>query len=579
MASGWLNHKQLMIVKGIGKTPGDTNSAEPDPVVFNLMAEDQVSLTPNGWTPQIAAVKSGGVWADSPISDGRQLLTAPVGNVTEKIEILIADNSYLGVMKQLDTLYQMARDCRDFWQTQTQVHPVYLLWYAGCGAGQQFAQLFNIELAPEYQDATRPTIKVTITLEREPYWRAIPPGANPKIWTYYVNLSHPQYNTSGASLVANSDHLITQTIQNKAEWNPTAYGLQTVFLSQNFIDITASQVPGDAPALIEMSLTSDLRVSSDIYIARYSLPQTSVGHDAISRANSFTLNAGDGSVGTATKRNTGSATTGALSNGSSVNFFDAFRQSTGIDANFADFVTWGESSGTGLIRLDRNFFSGSFAIFCRGRNGSAAAPLTGDMRIRLVIDEFENNATQYLNSITLPETNPSAGVGSYVLTYMGTITIPFENRAVQSLSGYGLQFQESTANFRVRLQQKVDVATANRVFEFSDLIFMPISDGFFQAKLNFNSSNTSSVVLYDNTGYLSRGNADPSVLGYLTNSISGGVNQELRGQDIYLSPHKNQRLYVIFSSFDIAGNIASYLNQTQVVRLNIVPRWSSIRDT
>ena len=39
VAGTWLDHKQLMIIKGIGKTPGDIYSAESDPVIVNLMGE------------------------------------------------------------------------------------------------------------------------------------------------------------------------------------------------------------------------------------------------------------------------------------------------------------------------------------------------------------------------------------------------------------------------------------------------------------------------------------------------------------------------------------------------------------
>lgn len=132
----WLDHKQLMIIKGIGKTPGDIYSAENDPVIVNLMS-GIITLDQNGWSPEIAQVKSGGVWVDSPLSDGRELLAAAAGNVIEKMTVIIADSSYLSVMKALSGLNQMANDCRDYWQTEYQIDPVYLAWWAGCGVGTQ----------------------------------------------------------------------------------------------------------------------------------------------------------------------------------------------------------------------------------------------------------------------------------------------------------------------------------------------------------------------------------------------------------------------------------------------------------
>lgn len=157
MAYDWLNHKTLRIVKGIGKLPTDTNSAENDPVVFNLLSEP-VALTMDGWSPQIAALKSGGVWADSPISDGRSLIAAPVGNVTEKMTFIIADSTFLGVQRHLLALNDMALDCRAFWEGQAQIDPVYLAWWAGCGKGEQYALLYNMDVTTEYLSADKPSL-------------------------------------------------------------------------------------------------------------------------------------------------------------------------------------------------------------------------------------------------------------------------------------------------------------------------------------------------------------------------------------------------------------------------------------
>ena len=96
----WLNHKALQIIKGLPQVPGDQFSAEAKLTIFDLMS-GTVSLDPEDeWSPQIAPVKNGGVWTESPISDGRRLLAAPAGNVIEKITILISGSGYLEVMKQ-----------------------------------------------------------------------------------------------------------------------------------------------------------------------------------------------------------------------------------------------------------------------------------------------------------------------------------------------------------------------------------------------------------------------------------------------------------------------------------------------
>lgn len=573
MTSGWLNHKALQIIKGVGKTPADTNSAEIDPVVVNLLS-GLFTLDQDGWSPAIPDTKNGGVWADSPISDGRQLLAAPANNVTEKMTINISDSSYLGVMRAYSALNKMVLDCRAYWESRVQIDPVYLMWSAGCNNPPlpQYALIYNIDLAPEYVDSPTPTMQISMTLERESWWRGIPPGANPKLWTYYVNTSHPQFNSGVSTLATLSDHLITQTIQNKFEWTPTAFGLQTTPITQNYIDISAALVPGDAPALVEMSITSDVENPVNLYIGLSSKDQSQLSHDGTTHYNSYILNAGDAAVVTAVKTNTGSSTTGVRSNGSAVNFFDVVRTVTGIDANPVIFAEW----GTGLIKLDRQLMRGTFAIFCRCSNNSGT-PTLGDMRIRVNFSENESGLGNS-NIINGQWVNPPVIGTARQLTYMGTITIPFSDRAVTSSLGYGIQIQNSNSNMYIILEQQVLVATANRILEVTDLILMPLDEGLCSIVDNGAQINASAVSVLDNTGYSTHGELQQVGYNYFVNSDAGGVSQEVRGDNLYLKPRTDQRLYFIADSWN-GASVFSRLTQTFGIRLNIIPRWSGIRDT
>ena len=575
----WLSHKQLQIIKGIGATPGDTYSAENAPQVVNLMG-GIISL--EDWSPNIPAIKGGGVWASSPISDGRQLLAAPVGNVVEKMSIRITDTSYLGIMTQMTALNQMVQDCRDFWQSDYQIDPVYLMWYASYGAGPQYALISNIDLAPEYEQSPSPSIRVSISIEREPAWRGIPPGANPRIWTYYVDPSKPQFNVNAASLVGLvpgvSKDLITISVRNKHEWVAAAAGLQVTPLTKNYIDITAAQVPGDAPALVSLAIAHGSIPISTVIIAKTSKRYSGVDHLGITRANALNLNAGDGNTATVVTKTAGTSVTGIVSNGGA-SFYYGERNATGIDANFVTAVGWGGPTGANGIRLDRQFFRGTFAVFARATNNSAA-PTLADMRMRVFIEEFEDNATfQYISSITLPEVQVPLTVvdPGQVLSYMGTVTLPLSNRAVVSPLGYGVQLQEALSNLRVSLQLKYDVATANRIFRVLDLIFVPVDEGMAQLVGTTNTTAASSVGIVDNTGYLSRGEIKQSAFLYNANAITGGSSQEIRGQHIMLKPGVNQRLYFLTTGQYAAG-IQSYQDQPLTIGLNIVPRWFGIRD-
>lgn len=583
----WLSHKQLMIIRGIGKTPSDTYSAESNPIIVNLMGGP---ITLAEWSPNIPVMKGGGVWSDSPIADGRQLLAAPVANVTEKLSINIADSSYLGVQKQLNSLNQMVQDCRDYWQTQEQIDPVYLMWAVSCDGNPalpQYALIYNIEVAPEYQPSITPSIRVSITIEREPAWRPIPPGANPKLWTYYVNSAHPQFNVNVASLLTLSDHLITQVINNKHEWSPTALGLQTTPITQNYIEIQASQVPGDAPALVELSIEPSSTSIKPIntYISRTTKPLVATGHDAITRAQALNLNAGDAddAIGSLTKTNVGTLL-GVRSNNSAVNYYAGVRTVTGADGAMVLAAIWGTSGpGVPILQLDRELYRGTFAVFIRAFNTSAAAPVLTDMKMQ--ISFAGGNAVESINPVTLPSVYvPLLDTNiDYGLTYMGTITIPFANKSIVSGLGYGRQIQETTSNLRVYVDQQVLVATANRSFTLIDVILVPMDEGMAYVYTTPLDGSTLTSLILDNTGYLARGELQQVAYSFQRNAAdayvtSGGSAQEMRGQSIMLKPGVKQRIYFLNNYFVGTGNPRQGLVDSFTVRLNIVPRWLGIRD-
>jgi len=585
MVSGWLNHRELMIIKGIGKTPGDNYSAENDPVTVNLMS-GSITLEQNGWTPEIAQVKNGGVWTDSPLSDGRELLAAAAGNVVEKISINIKDSSYLGVMRAFSGLNQMALDCRDYWQKEYQIDPVYLAWWAGCGVGPQYALLSNIELSPEYLDAGSPTMRVSITAEREPYWRGIPPGANPKLWTFYVNDWRVGSNKALSDLALTSfaggvkGDLVNVTLNNKHEWSPTAYGLQTTPITKNYIDIPANLIPGDAPALCSIASLSTIGSTDILYIGKTSKKYSGIGHDGILRATALNLNAGDADSTSAITKTAGA--TGVVSNGSAVTTYYGDRTVTGIDANYVTAVSWGGSHLANSVKLDREFYRGTFAVFVRASNSSVTPVLT-DMKMRVYIEEMEDSTNKEIASMTLPEVYvpiDTVGVVGGILSYMGVVTLPLSSRSVVSQLGYGRQLQEADSNLHIVVQQQVLVATANRKFDIIDLILMPIDEGLIQVIDNPSVFGIAGFELLDNTGYLTRGQTMSNSVGYYTKDISGGVSLQTLGQDILLSPKVAQRLYFLWSFFSSSVNDRYSSTQDALkIGINIVPRWAGIRDS
>jgi hypothetical protein len=126
-------------------------------------------------------------------------------------------------------------------------------------------------------------------------------------------------------------------------------------------------------------------------------------------------------------------------------------------------------------------------------------------------------------------------------------------------------------------------ATANRTFIITDLILIPIDEGMAQVAVSQATLSTTGALVFDNTGYLARGDAKQNAVSYVTNANSGGVSQEVRGQDIQLAPKVAQRLYFIKDIYEgntstpTAPTYAAQASDRMTIMLNIVPRWSGIR--
>lgn len=547
MTFDWLNHTALQIVKGIGKTIGDTQSIEIDPVIVNLMGGQ---FTLQEFTPNIPSVKNGGVWAESPINDGRQLLAAPVANVTEKITCLISGTGAGDTAGALVSLGQMVTDCRNFWQTYVQINPVYLKWQVQCGAGPQYALLYDIEIAPTYLAADVPTIRVDITLEREPYWRPLPPGGNPKQWTY-EGVLHQAFSKSVASLATGTNHLVVATLKNECAWvNRTTLPVT----NKNFFDIPAASIAGDAPALVEVFLnnTADF---VNYYIGLSTKPTT-----VFTSQRCLDFNACDAALGTDA---TTAADTGAP---------NQFSTGTALrgSVSFATVATTAmrfEWRGDNLSQPDigDTLTRGRYAVLLRCRQNGGTL---GDIKMLLKYG-FGVGAAGPGPGITT-EVSPTlqAGAGnttSWPITYMGILEIPTFDRASGDDSGGGLYAGTGSKDFMIDIWARRTAGAG--VLYVADMFLLPIDE--YAAQLIVNDPAGNDFAYLDNTGYFGHGDTrDILTLGGINN------NNEIRGTALMLDPSVSNRIHILGYAADGTSKVQG--NDINV-KLNIIPRWSGIR--
>lgn len=554
-------HEYLALVIGFERVPGDSRSAEQPLDTLALMGSRGFALDPDeGWLPQMPALKDGGVWAESSTSLGRTLIAGSDGNVTESMRLVVGTGDPLALHSYIVKLNRFIEMARRYWATTYQVLPVYLKWKAISGAGYQYALVYNIDATVEYPgNENSGVVDVTLSVEREPYWRAIAPGANPKL--YYYEKNKLAWNLANASLISGNDHWAVDTVENEQSWF-ASYGAEN---SKPYIEI--SGIPGDAPALMSLEFnggSTNYNITK-IYAARETkntpLAVRSISSSiGIRRVNILNAaNAGSISADSPRVADTGAPiyTSTQTRQRREVTFTttasNALRASFGTPENF-NFAT----------------MRGKYAVLARMRqvNGSF-----GHVTVSLVFKQGDFIAATLRANPILSGTN--GNTAGWPITYFGDITLPPIGTQIPSSDGYGEAVQEFASGI-LEIWAERSTGTANVYL--ADIIFLPFDEGLFSIEATaFNSGATPYYTIVDNTGYSSRGTE--GAVAYVFQSGSGPANiAQIRGDVFTLQPGVRNRIYLL-----TVGTFSGVADRSQVpenatVRVNIVPRWQGVRD-
>lgn len=566
-------HAILKIVKGVQKTPGDTQSAEVGLDEIDLL--DANGFACDEYDMKLPALKASAVYADSPLADGRTLISGALGNVTETIRLQLTAGTIIQMAAMLSKLGRFKQDCNDFWDTFVQIEPIYLKHQVIGEPGPRYALLYDIDV-----DVDTPLIPseakrtVTLSIERETYWRGIAPGDNPKHWSYIANNQEGQWSAIKAHLLTGVDHLVTGTIQNRAELNAAVSG----FASQNFIDIPAAKIPGDAPALVSISVQQAVAVSATTLLVGKSTTRKTGNTSRFTGVNQltiFTFNVGDSNGGSTDT--TLAADTGAPDNKSGTNQRSVTTFAT--VATMTSRLSWFPSSN------EPNGFSaavlrGRFMVYARARVSAAAS-------VRLQMSVTQGSGTDQL--VTTPVTLSDLGAGGtgnstdWALVYLGVIGIPFtDKRTSVGADGRGIWIDPvGTSEIELKIAAARDSGAGSLYV--SDLIFIPIDEGAIKIVGGFAVGTGATNLLawvYDNSGYFTHGT--PSDYAAIqNNTASSGAtfeadSAEFSGSSLYLTPGVDNRLYFL-AYVESTKRSFPFDPSASSVRVNIIPRWQGYR--
>jgi hypothetical protein len=573
----------LEIVKGIPKAPSDTESAEVDLVILNLLDPNGFSVQTNGWTPAFPGIKRGGTWTESQITDGRTLIAASKDNVTETLNLTIG-NADLGQRFQLlQKLDQLLEDARRKWEG-SQIEPVYIKFKAACASVHQYALIYNGTVAQDNDpfEESNPW-QLTLTLERESAWRmVVPPGGNPlEYWFHSQDKERGKdYTYEDLLLYDNVDHWAWRELDNACEFNGAD---KTTFLTYPWVDVDAIDIPGDAPALLCTTFSVGQKSINQLYMARSTEPRRRYHRELDDFAYMRnTLNAGD--VPSLTVDSCG-----LLTNDQIVNRYIHQETVLAASTTYANAIQWRVGVGVAnpCAPFLLNQMQGEWALYLRCQATSGA---DGDLEARILISSANSIVDQYeMRTAKVPYQNVVANCIEFDLTYMGRVQLPLNGHV--NASGGGVGYDTYNDGWYITVQVRNAVGS-DRVFEILDLVFMPITEGFCvvnpdaQADWPFVSAGASvrpGLIVVDNTGYFNHGHTDDTCI-YVPDSEGAISSLQLLGTAPTAKPGIDNRFYFLIreyhpsSSQQFSRGVVTPANEEFQVRMNIVPRCYGIAE-
>lgn len=560
--------KELMIVKGFqSTTPLGDPSAQADlqATWIDLYGGDFTIKDDGGgtWVPQIATLKNNGIRVDSGLLDGSNLVGAAMGNVIETIPLYAgASHTAQARLLVIKKLLQFAQAARDFHTTEWQIYPVYLHWFAKGAPGAQYALIYNIDVSISRYDPTNllDVQELVITVEREPAWRGVPPGGNPKLWTFYTRGMKPtqatpvglEYNYDDLDLNAGAGNY-TSLVEGNVRIHDEEATSQI-----NYVDIPAASIPGDAEALCEIASTTPNIVGVNwnrLYISRSTrrdlYPTTNA--QVILRRKRNTLNP----FMTTSFRSLVNLTTTLLAQADGI-----LRQSDATRYVFNLAYAAGAVAGSWVAYWDlpTNQYQGRYALYMRAYV-NAFLP----QNIKFTATAYNNSTVLGLfsDSIVVPMT------ASYTVYYLGEINLT-PDRMV-GINGRGLDTNSLSSIF-LSTEKINDGSTAN--ITIWDLILMPVDEPNQSIeKPTAVDFGTNSTLISDTTGYLSGGKIKPLAASSDASFTNSLTEVPLIGDGITLVPNADNRLYFL-TQYSTPQPTADMR-----VRVNIVPRWYGVRDS
>ena len=549
-----ITYTALRIVKGTYVLPAPAASLPSDnpQEVINLLAGGNgFGVTSDGWIPKFSQVQ--GVSQSTGTGNGSTLVNYTMQNVTESISLLSAASNPVSRFALVSQLVRFGRMAREFHVSKLQPDPVFLEWHAAGAVYPQYALIQNIDIAQD-TDAfiSDNTATLSITIEREPYWRTTPPGAIPTWWI------SQQLN----------DYTVYTSLERGYGQADTVYGFNrssgwtSNYSEKNTIDIASTALPGDTrlKASIALFLTnwSAPSYNDSALIGVYPRP-TSWTISGTTYYTTLSFNGGSDAL------TLGADTSYVADTGAPV-VADGTQKRGSIS-----FATTAGNASRLVWRTKGEVFKGTFAVFARARVSAAGTTAKISVGLSSIYADDVMYAQTPTQTITDAGTGGTSNTGEWALVYLGVISCPAGDTL--QWSAYAASAQLDPVYVRFFAQR---TAGAGALY-LADITFMPIDYASFTLEgINGTTFVGGGRYLYDCTGYMLHGR-EGSVAGYIYNTYTPDVKRVMAtGSTFELEPNTTNRVIMLPYIASTKRSIITATG-TYTMAVNVSPRWLGAR--
>jgi hypothetical protein len=573
----------LRIVYGTRIPVGDTSTDWMQQDVVDLLSINNFSVNAQGWIPKVAALKGGGNFLDSGVSDGKELTATAFDLVKETLVLTSTGANPQSRYAAESKLHKMnARAIAYHAQTEG-IQPVYLEWWAYGAPAPQYALIYTIEVAYSANAFEAVNVdEIALVITRAPLWRGIPPRVPAQ--AYALERVGSELTASNADLASYTTTIALTTLANKMEVAAGAY------LTRNYIKIPAALIPGDAPALVQVTIGADTtnvsypfsahRLTS-LYISKSTrLRDLEINSGTFARLPKFHLNMGEAALIISGAVVATGADYGVICSGTH-KAWEYSVPTTGVYLSTpnVEYLTYITPS-----------MYGRFAVFLRSTFLTTGTP---HVTCKLEVANNDYNGADPLNMLSPKRLIGENRVGQLQgiqnrpdLTYMGVVQLPFPGK--DSFDGNarhaGVSSNDQQYNFRLSFK---NTSGAARTIQVMDLILMPIDEGMvsieFAPLAVSGIDQGSEVIIYDETGHLNA-YGYPQAVAARQNAPGpakiGASAPIVRGGPISLTPGVDNYLFFLWTE-DKSGQVeplCPYPNAFEPVAVQIVPQWMGMRD-